>query len=98
MKRLLALLLIGCGPHDVELVNFPGGRPPQMRICNENSDCTGDELCDKPECGDVQGRCVPRNLCMPLGGPVCGCDNQTYANNCERKAAGIASFIPGACQ
>lgn len=29
--------------------------------------------------------------------PVCGCDNKTYANQCEAQKAGITNWSEGSC-
>lgn len=101
MKRLVLLLALSCGPHDVEIIRFPdGGKPMHMSPCETNAQCTGDEFCAKFNCNEPFGQCRLREspMCRPGGGQVCGCDNVTYVSRCAREAAGIASDVAGACQ
>ncbi len=44
------------------------------------------------------GSCVPSpGVCPDTWDPVCGCDGETYANDCERLRAGVAKDHHGAC-
>jgi hypothetical protein len=44
------------------------------------------------------GHCVEQPAtCAALVDPVCGCDGVDYANDCERRAAGVRRAARGAC-
>ncbi len=60
--------------------------------------CHVDEVCDTG-CGwDARGRCTRRpDVCAYSYEPVCGCDNVTYVNNCERLRAGVGLQYHGEC-
>lgn len=78
--------LEACQTYDVYLPND---------ACADNSDCPADEFCyfvESAACGDVaSGLCFPR----PPGcegvpeSPVCGCDGEEYASQCEADLAGV---------
>jgi hypothetical protein len=66
------------------------------------SGCASGEICDLPpntcDIADLPGICVTRpEACAEIFQPVCGCDNQTYGNDCERLQAGVPLQYPRAC-
>ena len=64
--------------------------------------CNRGLFCQKPPgtCffADMSGTCerVPR-FCPHVVMPVCGCDNKTYNNDCERQRAGVSKNHDGKC-
>jgi len=64
--------------------------------------CDDGEFCQFPEgtCGaaDETGVCkeIP-DVCTEEFAPVCGCDDQTYGNQCEADRAGVSIVHDGEC-
>lgn len=67
-----------------------------------NPTCAEGDFCEPPagtcQIADLPGRCqaIP-DACPTIFDPVCGCDGQTYGNDCERRMAQAALDHPGAC-
>ena len=68
--------------------------------------CGQNEFCQRPigVCFnfDIQGTCVAKpDVCHVRRGVFyikeCGCDGVTYANDCERRKAGVTIKKKGAC-
>ncbi len=66
-------------------------------------ECPSGKMCDEQAglCGaiDVGGVCRtrPTGGCAEIYQPQCGCDDQTYGNECERLAAEISKKHDGPC-
>jgi hypothetical protein len=74
--------------------------------CSAERPCSVGQFCELPLsqaglCGapGVPGTCQNKPATCVLGGaPVCGCDGQTYPNDCLRQKAGVPLAFRSACQ
>lgn len=57
--------------------------------------CAGSKKAE--ECIDMS-KIDPEAICTMQYEPVCGCDNNTYGNECEAKKAGVTSWTAGECE
>lgn len=66
--------------------------------------CAAGEYCALPDgescnTADAQGMCeLKPEVCPNLYEPVCGCDGQTYPNDCSARVSGVNVLKAGACE
>jgi hypothetical protein len=111
MRWLCLLLLVGCRTEPLSVNSDGGGPNPQPDLRKtEPQNCGGfaglacppNQFCEFPagQCfNDSLGTCtpIPQN-CTDIFDPVCGCDNVTYPNDCERQRAGVPLDYQGGCE
>lgn len=69
--------------------------------CTASDECGANEYCDVPDgCArDASGTCElsPQDCTGEPEARVCGCDERTYDNDCERRQAGVGKLADGRC-
>jgi hypothetical protein len=78
---------------------------PATRVCGgfAGFTCAAGEFCHYDAdagCGfaDALGECRPTpEACIALYDPVCGCNGETYGNECEANRAGVSARASGVC-
>jgi Kazal-type serine protease inhibitor domain len=65
--------------------------------------CPSGKFCDRAQANacpgpEIQGTCRPiPEACVHIYLPTCGCDGQTYGNDCQAAASGVAVAYDGPC-
>ncbi|HEV8579622.1 MAG TPA: Kazal-type serine protease inhibitor family protein [Thermoanaerobaculia bacterium] len=71
----------------------------KTKTCTTNADCKSTEFCEfKAGTCAAPGTCLVKpEVCTEIFKPVCGCDNKTYGNDCQRQSAGVSLKSEGEC-
>ncbi len=69
-----------------------------QNTCENDDDCSEGYFCQLDGCNGMGGSCIAKpEMCTSEYRPVCACNGKTYANDCERKMAGISRQYIGEC-
>lgn len=92
-KIIPALSPLVCNRHFFLILTNPA--------CEEDKHCTAGLFCQRAfgKCSG-SGYCLPKppqEGCLNLSSPVCGCNGQTYKNQCFADQAGVSTLTNGTC-
>jgi Kazal-type serine protease inhibitor-like protein len=86
-----------------QAINVASQGPCPLRdgggVCASNSDCGPGLYCKKSPCSAATGTCEGEPSFLTCSGtsPACGCDHQTYDNDCEAASYGVSVDFEGQC-
>ena len=100
---LVLVLLVGVATSGSSADKSPDTKAGAMCGGIAGLQCPEGQACkypvDKCNVADLSGTCVKvRNPCPTGGTKVCGCDNKTYANECELLKSGVHELHTGPCK
>ena len=97
----------GCYGECITWAECIGGDTPGIgELCGSRglAECPANTFCDyspRAMCGatDIPGTCQPigSEVCLDIYDPVCGCNGQTYDNQCQARSEGVSVRQVGAC-